>query len=345
MLEKSQKQVLDAMYESASVLAENSDGMFHAYEPNPDRFKYHSILPLKHNYRVEGAPIPNIDDSDSIASIVDSRYEKLPEAIDLHEQNTGAITQISNVLRSGQSVALGLEHGELIDVAMAEVGVSNALRRRGIEHRSALVVSKAIDFMGVNIEYLGIPPDYVKTYLAGIGIEVNDDDTVPVRDFLSIAAHAIYMTIPSTKTFADIRAIQEVAIKTFNARSTEALSKEIDSSDPFPVLLGVAVPGTTVKILDTDQIESDDDDERPIEVIGQISPGITKFMSGALTYATAIRLDETPPLVQIHKDFLCVKDKGDIDSLAERLVEVASELEPDKRFVYDGSGDLRVIRK
>lgn len=349
--ERAQDQIMGSMYESATVLADNSDGLFCAYEPDLERFPYLSLSVSPSHYRIDGKPIADVDTSDLVASQVDSRYEKLPEVLDVYDQDTKALTQIGNALRSGQNVALGLEHGELIDVAMAEVGVSNYLRRQNIAHKSALIVSKAIDFMGVNIDSLNIAPDISRAFLTGLGVRVEDDNTVPVRDFLAIAADVTYLTIPSTKTFANIRGLQHQAVKMFNERSTRSIDEDMSSSGDSPTLLGVAVPGTTVKLLDFGALDDDNQYEyldfsnKQTEVVGYISPGIIKFMKRALTYATAIRLDETPPKVCIDKDFLCLQEAKDVEKLASSLVEISKLLDPNKEYVYDQRGDLPTIRK
>lgn len=335
---------MQTMYESASVLADSSDGLFCAYEPDSERFDYHNISRSISSHKIEGAPIADIDQSDSVATVVDSRYAGLPLAIEECDESTGVIEQIANVLRSGQNVSLGLEHGELIDVAMAEVGVSNALRRRRVAHKSGLIVSKAIDFMGIDVNSFGLPHDITKTFLAGLGIEMEDDNTVPVRKFLALATDRTYLTIPSTQTFSAIRRSQEHLIKSFNEKSCGLIEKDMRraSQSDEPMLLCVAVPGTTVKLLDNDQTDGSDE---TIEVIGKISSGVTRFMNKSLTYATAIRLDESPPIVCIHKDFLCLRTADDVSNLANKLIQIVSGLEPDKMFIYDEYGDLPVRRK
>lgn len=350
--ERAQDQIMGSMYESAKVLADSSNGLFCAYEPDLDRFPHLSLSVSPSHYRIDGRPIADIDTSDLVASQVDSRYEKLPDSLESYDRHTGALTQIGKVLRSGQNVAMGLEHGELIDVAMAEVGVSNHLRRQRVAHRSALIVSKAIDFMGVNIDSLNISPDIASAFLTGLGVGVEDDNTVPVRDFLALAADATYLTIPSTKTFADIRGYQGQAVKMFNDWSIKTMQKDMDrESGGQPTLLGVAVPGTTVKLLDFGALDEDheykylDFSDRQTEVVGHISPGITKFMGAALTYATAIRLDETPPKVCIDKDFLCVSTEDDVTELAASLIKISKSLDPAKEYLYDSTGDLPTIRK
>lgn len=351
---KAQGQIMDALYESASTLAHHSNELFVAYEPDLHRFGYQSMSVFPLHYRVGGNPIEVPDDLDGIATTVDPRYQELPKVIEKHDEDTGTVTQMGHVLRSGQNLALGMEHAELIDIALAEVGFSNHFRRHGIPNRSILVASKAIDFMGVNVEALKVDTGIVKLFLDGVGIEIEPDGTVPVRKFLSIAIDATYLTIPSTQTFAGIRGVQGRAIGEFNKRVVKSLRKDMDRSnegDHTPALLGVAVPGTTVKYLSNTSlsqpqaeylgVEPDED----VQVIGNISPAITKFMGEALTYAVAVRLDQAPPELAVSPNFVALRNRDDVENLASGLVDLAAELEPGKRFIYDRNGDLPVKRR
>lgn len=361
--EDAQKEIMGSMYESAKVLADNSNGLFCAYEPNLDKYKHQSLLPIPSHYSVEGRPIPSVDDSDTLATMIDSRYAGLPSSIEAHDEATGAVQLIGEDLIYGQNVALGLEHGELIDVALAEVGMSNILRRRNIAHRSGLIVSKAIDYMGVNIDYFGVSPDDLKKYFDSIDaqIDIEDDGTVQVRNFLKVAADITYMTIPSTKTFEDIRAAQKDNIRLINNRVISKINKDMkvtgNKRHPWnkkindPLLLGVALPGTTVKLLDFGGLDEDHEFQflklsgKQTEVVGHISPRITDFMKGAITYATAIRLDDSPPKVHIDKDYLYLKNEEQVEELAAKLVKISKLLNPDVEYLYDKDGNLPVNRK
>lgn len=345
---------MDSLHSSAVTLAEGSNDLLCAYEPDLKRFKYQSLSIQPSHYRIDGKPIEDISVSDAVATAVDPRYAGLPATLEKYDAETGALTQMGHVLRSGQNVALGMEHADLFDIALGEVGISNHFRKQKIAHRPVLIVSKAMDFLGVNIEALKMPPDIVTTFLKGLDIEVEPDNTVPVRRFLGVAAAAVYMTVPSTKTFSQIRGLQHEAIGWFNKHVTSSLAKDLDRGNEGnhqPVLLGVAAPGTTVKKLDVDALDDELKERHQIntgeevDVVGGINPGIVRFMKQALTYAAAIRLENDPPAVAIDKEFLCVKARKDVSELADKLVALASGLEPDKRFIYDETGALPVIRK
>lgn len=344
---------MDSMHESATTLAENSGGLFSVYEPG--RFGHQTLSINPSHYRVDGQPIEDVPTSDAVAGIVDARYKLLPEVIEEHDKSTGAFTQMGHVLRSGQNVGIGMGHAELIDIALYGVGTSNFFRRREINHRAVLVASKAIDFLGVDIERLGIDPELASVYLKGLGVEVQpEDNTVQVRDFLRLAFDNVYLTIPSTKTFSKIRGMQSDAIKWFNGLSTSSLKKALDRSNEggsSPILLNVALPGTTMKRLDTGAMTEEQrirygiEENQEVEVIGAINPAVSKFMGQVLLYASEIRLDHVPPAICVDKDFVCLKNQEDMFAAADKLLGCSAALEPAKKFVYDDSGELPVIRK
>lgn len=347
---KVQGEIIDALYDSAATLAEGSDGLLQAYRPDLKRFGYQSLLGLHHHFQIDYQPIGDTDTADAVASQIDRRYRNLPAALEQYNQMHGTLDQMGELMRGGQNVALGMEHADLFDILLGEVGISNHFRRQHIPHRPILIASKAMDFLGVRLEALDIRSELAKPILRGFGVDLEPDNTIPVRQFLGKAA-TVYLTIPDTKTFADIRGLQRKTIEQFNRKAMGGLMKELRKDKAAPALLGVAAPGTTVKklnipALDDGQkrqlgIEPGDD----VEVIGRINPGIRAFLKRAVTYATAIRLDDDPPKIAIDKDFMCVATKDDVNTLASKLVTLASSLEPHKKFIYDEMDELPVIRK
>lgn len=358
---KAQNQILEALYESAHILAENSKGLLVAYEPDLKRFEHASLSVNPTHFRIDGKRIEDPDEADVIASSVDRRYVKLPDALDAfdeatqvdEEPGTGVISQQEEVLKSGQNVINGFEHIELIDVVLGGVASSNRHRRKRVPHRTMLVASKAIDLLGVNLAAIDIPPELIKAFLNGMGVEVEHDDTVQVRSFLKIAFDATYLTFPATRTFKGVRGMQGKAIKYFNTLSTTTAANDLDrnKSADAPVEANIAMPGTTVKLLDIpalsnkqkEELKVNDDDE--IEVIGSINPGVLKFASNSLTYAYALRLDQSPPAVWVDGKFICLRSKEDIRRFGGRMVSIAERLEPGKRFIQDWKDELPVIRK
>lgn len=349
---KAQSEIMDSMHESATTLAENSGGLFSVYEPG--RFSHQTLSVTPSHYRVDGHPIEDVDVSDTVAGIIDSRYSLLPSVIEEHDQSTGAFTQMGHILKSGQNVGIGMGHAELIDIALYGVGTSNFFRRRGINHKAVLVASKAIDFLGVDIEKLQIDPEFTAVYLKGLGVDVEPDNTVQVRDFLRLGFDHIYLTVPATRTFSKVRGVQGAGIKWFNSQSTSSLEKALDRSNEgknSPTLLNVALPGTTMKRLDIEAMSEGKRHEygveagQDVEVIGAINPAIARFMGQVLLYASEIRLDHVPPAICVDKDFVCLSSEEDMPAIAGKLVGCSASLEPGKKFIYDESGELPVIRK
>lgn len=362
LTEHAQRQIMGALYESAATHAELSGGFFVAYEPDLKRFGYQSLSANPNHYRLNGEPLdPGM--SDAVAATVDKRYAGVPGAVRELDSRTGVVTQIGHVLASGQNVVLGSEHGELVDVPFGLVGVSNRLREQGVAHRSGMIVSKAIDFLGINAEALPAPIDVIESYLGSIGIAIEDDGTIPARSFLRIAAEVTYFTVPSTQSFKNIRKLQQTGIRKFNEHVSEQIAEDMDESrksDQDPLLFMIALPGTVNKLLDKEGYTAGQDlggnyqtvpsvidvrDDRRIEVVGSISPGVARFLGRALTYATVVRLDELNPKVAIDKDFVCVSSAESVLTIASKLVNLAGIIEPEKLFAYDTKGNLPLLRK
>lgn len=362
LTEHAQRQIMGAMYESAATHAELSGGFFVAYEPDLRRFGYQSLSANPHHFRLEGSPLDPAM-SDAVASTVDKRYTGIPDVVRRLDTETGVITQIGQVLASGQNVVLGSEHGELVDVPFGLVGVSNRLREREVAHRSGMIVSKAIDFLGINAEALPAPIDVIESYLGGIGITIEEDGTIPARSFLRIAADVTYFTVPATQSFKGIRGLQKTGIRKFNEHVSERIAEDMNESHlggEKPLLLMIAMPGTVNKVLDKQAYTDGQDlggnyvtipgvidarDSRQIEIVGVISPGVTRFLGRALTYATVVRLQETDPKVAIDKDFVCVSSPDSVLTIASKLVSLAGVVEPEKLFAYDAKGNLPLLRK
>lgn len=341
---------MGAMYKSAKDLVDNSGGLFCAYQPGSEGLIWDVDSTEETHHRIIGKPIESVDDADVLGSMFDSRYAGLPASVEEYNRETGAIDRIGDYLERGQNVALGLEHGELVDVALEEEAVSNALRRRGIGHRSALIVSKSIDFMGVNLSQFGIPNEDLQEYFDSIGadIPIRNDNTIPLRGLLAVAVDLVYLTIPSSNTFSNIRDEQGGVVRDFNRRVRNSINEDMSNENESPLLLGVAVPGTTVKLLDQDALDDAHpykQHQRQVEVIGYISPAIISFLKGAVTFATAIRLGESPPKICISEHPLNLETEKDIDSLGRELVSISRKLNPEVTYICDQERSLPVNRK
>lgn len=358
---RAQRQILDDLYVSASTLAENSNGLLVAYEPDLKRFEYASLSVNPAHYRIEGQPIQDCDQVDFIAESVDKRYKYLPLAIKEFNEGSkdtsdllGAVDAEAEVLRSGQNTVDAYEHIELLDVALGGVAKANHHRRNGVELRSILVASKAVQFLGINLHNLkGIPPEVARGFLNGIGVEVEDDDTVQVPSFLKIAFDATYLTFPSTKTHEKTRRLHREAIKGFNSLSVTALAKELDKSNEgsnISAQVSLAAPGTTVKLLDTSELTEKQAADLGVSldgetyVIGSINPAIGKFAKHALTFAHALRLGRDDAHFRMDKVPLCVSEESDVRRLGSRMVAHALAIEPDRSFIQDWDNNLVVSR-
>jgi hypothetical protein len=374
LTEQFQDQVLGSLQSSAKTLADNSNELFVEYPLDLHEWPFQSlsILPGSDHYRMEGSRL-DIANSNALASAVDPRYRQLPAAVSSYNKKTKLISNLLGAhLRAGDNVMLGGEHDELIDSPLKLLSVSNELRTEGILHRSAQVVSKGIDFLGVNLERLvrdDLSLDVIKAFLAGYGIMIEKDNTVHSREFLRLAADLTYYTIPATQSFSGIREEQRSIIARlgdrfdlitpYNEKVMSSIQDDLADEDELAVLMGIELTGATKKLLDipayragivldgnyeTIPAEIPEGDD-PIDVIGFISPGILRATGVRHTFVapSILRLDRAEIAIDplLHR----VETVMDIGKVAMSLITLSMESEPGKRVIYDAKGNSPVIRK
>jgi hypothetical protein len=372
------REILDAFYESAQTHAEASDGLFVAYPPDPAKFEYHSLEPKEDNILVKGKPLrvkrthgrrdtmALVESTDFLATIIDPRYEALPEITRQYDRDTRHLTHVGEVLQVGQNVLYGTDHAEFRDLAFAALNFSNRYRENHIRHRSAMIASKAIDFLGVRLEALG-SADSVAQSVRNMGIEVEPDGTVKVRNFLARAVDRLYLTVPATDTFKPIRAKYPGVIKAFNDKSTGELSADMERRRILrhaPMLLVVAMPGTVNKRIDQQayilgleagipydtypEITKNDLLDH-IEVIGRFSDKVSAFGGKALSFAASIRLEGVVPRIAIDPYHEYLNSPEALQRFGHRLVDLVQSLDPHMKTVQDNAvasaARLPLVRK
>ncbi len=129
-------------------------------------------------------------------------------------------------------------------------------------------------------------------------------------------------------------------------RSIEGDMNRRPRSNRVPMLLGVAMPGTINKPLNAAKYVSQ---EIPLEtrqittVVGQISFGTVDFMKHALSYATITRMGDKTD-VRIDPIPINVRTPEDVSRLAQKLLHLLSQRDPDVNYVYDRLGQLPVLK-
>ncbi len=361
--EKAQADIAEAFYVNAQANADASNGLLIAYAPDFERFPYQSLSVRKDRRLVVGNPL-GVEDTFSVASVVDKRCKGLEDAIIKADLETEAIEALQNTLDSGTNAIIGSDHLEIVDIAYMACGISAELRKREAAHRSGLVLSKAAsDYMGVDIKSLvtkKMPLDFIKEYLSSLGIEVLPDNTVPVRNFLKLAVDLQYLVIPNTDSFANLRGIQQDAVELHNKEVKRdiisATAKRQLASKP-PLMLFVAFPGTKTRKLDTarywqnmqvpgyhatipEHLPTDVDD---INVIGRFADGVVDYAKNCLTFPTTMRLSpEDSPRIGMDNRPINIKSTNRLHLFAHRLIQLVDRVDS-STSVYDKNSNERKL--
>jgi len=318
MIELVQEQaegVLTQLREIAQIHADGSNGLLVVLEDNIEKYPGQDIL----KGTVTGEPLPALE-VNQLAKSIDNRYDALYEA-------TGEAPELEAIietLKSGQNAILATDHSELLDIAEQLLAMSGHIRQRGVEFKTGLIASKMIDFLGTPM-------------MGGI---------VPTRDILSIGFDRAYLTIPNT--ISTKGRIGRTAMERYNGAVVNALESDMNRrprSNRVPMLLGVAMPGTINKQLDTAKYRGSLAKELPEKtiVVGQVSYGVINFMKHGLAYATTTKMTATEADVRIDPIHINIRTPEDVERYAAKLIRLLNARDTDVNYIYDRSGNLPVL--
>ncbi len=257
----------------------------------------------------------------TIANDIDTRFPALENVFAETYEESDGINRLIELLKGGNNVINGTDHAELIDIALSHLALSYTIKRADIPHRSGLIVSKMVDFLGVKL----------------------GDEPTPARELFELGFDRTYLTIP--RTLSTDGKFNEQHMKLYNKAASlnvthdmerhRAIGKKQKSAPPM--LIGVALPGTVNKELAGDRHKT--------KVIGRVSEGILKFtgIEKTETIATAIRLEEENPRFFIDNLPMRVTDKEDIPRLMGRLITGIETIDGGV-YTYDEDGNLPVVQ-
>ncbi len=358
ILVKTQAEIAEALYASAQANAGTTEGLLVPVAPGT--YDYQPISVVRNHYSSTSKP----QDPDvvlAVAEILSPMTKNIPEQLDELNEKTSVIDDQIELIRSGQNMVLGTDHLTLLDIAFFGAIHSARLKKGGAQHRSILIASKAVDYMAVDTKSFNLPPDIIKDYLENLGLELQEDGTVPVRDFLGIAFDELYLSIPSTGSFTDLRKIQSEAVAAHNGLVKEKLRRSTKvRAKKLPTSLYIAMSGTKTKLLDRGRYKDgakvpnfyrpyppDFNLDQEVEVIGRFSPAVLGFLGNALTYAATLRLGEEQSTTQVAIDQhpIALRDPEDLERYGEKLVGLVNSINNGPLTIYDSSGNLPTYKK
>ncbi len=320
--------VLEELHRIATIHANASGSKLAVLDYDPETYLKRDIM----RHTIKGETIEPIKINE-LATSVDSRYQSLYVAT----SDCTEVDVIEDVLRSGQSVVLAMDHDELIDAALRPLALANIIKLRNPDlvdkkgrpfFRTGLIVSRMVEFIGIPM-------------LGGV---------VPANDLFGIAFDLTHETVPST--ISTQGRFDKQAVKTYNNLVVHEISGNMRHgafSNRRPMLLALAAPGTINKPLDVDRYTGTDipkEKQDSTIVLGQINYRIADFASNALTFASVAQMGKDKSDVRIDAIPICVSTSADIERLAKKLINLTSDRgDGTINYVYDKDGDLPVIRR
>lgn len=356
-------EILESLHANASKHANASDGLFVVDEFEPKSIPSYMRLGVSsrhyENMRAIGHRLP-AKQLGSIAPFVDRRITNLvAEDYEITDpEHQIALSTAGELLSNGYNVALGQSHGsgEPTDIAF-DLGVKSIhLERAGIEHKTAIILSKGFDFLKINTANFTIDQGVLRTILKGLGMKVDHNGLIPLRSFIGVVADVSYFVIPGTESFRAIRERQAAKIRNFNDGVVELIQQDLtqkDDRDTRATLLSLALTGTTAKPIDAAALKEAErqlagayeffppidtiPDGSEVYAIGRINHRVTEYLKHCFTFASGIVLDEDPDMTRhdIRPKFIVVKDADGVRKIGAQLTESLDILMPGITFVQD----------
>lgn len=221
--------MVDNLQDWASMYADSSGGRMHVLPYDPSKY------PGQEGISVKGDPKP-LAIVDSIAEIAHPRYHELRSLLVQNETETNRVSMMGELLVGGANVVMITNHGDLIDIAIAQAAVYSVLeslgyqihdsnkKDHGYDIQTGIIISKMIAFLAYKL----------------------GDDFAPCTDVLTLLENETYLSYPrteSTKKHLKDR-LRPDEIKRHNRDMRNDVIKKLKHGSLF---LGLAASGTTDK--------------------------------------------------------------------------------------------------
>jgi hypothetical protein len=255
--------------------------------------------PYQGQYRYDSEPKPQ--------AVVDGIAESLhPEAYprirrELRGRFSGQMEYIGKLLTGGQNVALTMPHGPMTDIGVGMAAVTGAIRERGFDFRTAIVVSFNVQFMGLKL--------------------AEDAPALPAIDALGLLCDSVHFSIPRSERVKRSALMKYVSGRKIDA-SNKAMRANMDSEfDKGGMLLAIAPSGTT------DKKQRDGNYH-----MGKLGDGTAKLLASENLFVQPIAMH----LPEVFELAGAPRQLDTPDDVHDSMQEIAETLTLHrKRYVYD----------
>ena len=306
---KEEQDMLEGLY-SIAEKHQHSHEKLVLLDFDPERYPGQSLQSRYNTIKAakDGPLSPEV--AATIANDIDPRYPLLEQRV---REETSTVDRLVELIKDNNNILNGTDHAELVDIALWNLALTGYIKQKGVELRSGLVVSKMVDFLG---------------------IDLNAPEPTPIRDLLGLGFDRTFLVIPPNSELFD-----RSTVKDYNERSTRETAgtfrrKARSNAKYGPMVLGVALPGSVNKPLASDPEKT---------VVGRVNDGITAYagVENTMATASAVRLegdtrvfiDDVPMRVETHND---------VEALVGKLITGLTGF-GDGEYLYDKDGDLETI--
>ncbi len=294
--------MLESWLPVAEKHAEGSNDEISVLDINPEQYPEQRIG----TYHIRGtAQAPEV--VEIAANLVEPRFAEVSKQFYKSACNTAVLDQVGALLESGDNVILATNHMQLTDVAIAQAGVYNYLKRQGREFSTSLIMSKMISLLASNAfkDETGQPIPGVKA------LEVICDDA--------------YLSYPKSETTSKTAIAQSMpeVIKSHNMMVSKAIVQKLGEGG---VLLAMCPSGTTDNLRDGGATC----------VMHRVQSGTARIMAHEKSFVLpmATYFGENDAFMKVSKDIQRVSSRTDADIVMQSIATTLDAAVPETRFIY-----------
>ncbi len=266
---------------------------------------------------------------------------------------TTAITEIGSILKSNRSVSVAYGHDDYRDLALNLAFLSARLTEMEIPHRTAMIAAKGLDYAEIDPSRIDIARSEIDELFDTLGITFNDEGRLPMREFFGLFADETYFAVPDTPSFRHLRRdpLGSALIEKFSHSLMWKLGHSRRDKTQPPLLMGVAAPGATTKILDRQAgfepsghsyyPQDFEFDRHPIDVMSAPQTSIMTMLGNTAVFCGATRLRPDEPLSMHITDEGRQYSKGDFDQFLKDFYATQARVHPDTVLDQDGTMPVR----
>ena len=212
-----EKQMLDELASIAESHVNSSNTELELLSVDPETF------PAQRAYHVEGFPL-SAREIEGLGVLANDKFPDIQSHLNDIEVESLVIESVGKLLNDGNNVVLATNHGDLIDIALAEAAVYCKLYDQGVVPRSGIIISKIVSLMGVRL----------------------GENVIPAADALKFLCNDIFLTFPRTETIRNSN-LGSIVAEDIDRNNEQMIGKINEALGQGGMLLGMAASGSVDK--------------------------------------------------------------------------------------------------